>query len=83
MRQIRQTDTRIPTQDGSEQFEPNPAVRVYDCAGPYSDPNAAINVRQGLINCASWILERDDTQELTSVSSSFTQQRLADEGWII
>ena len=81
MRQIRQTDTRIPTQDGSEQFEPNPAVRVYDCAGPYSDPNAAINVRQGLDKLRQgWILERDDTQELTSVSSSFTQQRLADEG---
>ncbi|MCA0950160.1 phosphomethylpyrimidine synthase ThiC [Shewanella chilikensis] len=81
MRQIRQTDTRIPTQDGSEQFEPNPAVCVYDCAGPYSDPNAAINVRQGLDKLRQgWILERDDTQELTSVSSSFTQQRLADEG---
>ncbi|MGI2855257.1 phosphomethylpyrimidine synthase ThiC [Shewanella algae] len=81
MRQIRQTDTRIPTQDGSAQFEPNPAVRVYDCAGPYSDPNAAINVRQGLDKLRQgWILERDDTQELTSVSSSFTQQRLADEG---
>ncbi|QSX31601.1 phosphomethylpyrimidine synthase ThiC [Shewanella cyperi] len=81
MRQIHQTDTRIAAADGSIRLEPNPAIRVYDCAGAYSDPAANINVRRGLAALRSpWILERDDTEVLEGVSSQFTQQRLADEG---
>ncbi|ABM00066.1 phosphomethylpyrimidine synthase ThiC [Shewanella amazonensis] len=81
MRQIHQTDTRIVNTRGEETFEANPPIKVYDCAGPYSDPNADINVRRGLPKLREgWILARSDTEELNSASSNFTQQRLADDG---
>lgn len=81
MRQIHQTDTRIVNTRGEETFEANPPIKVYDCAGPYSDPEAEINVRHGLPKLREgWILARCDTEELNSASSNFTQQRLADEG---
>ncbi|MFQ6371035.1 phosphomethylpyrimidine synthase ThiC [Shewanella sp. YIC-542] len=81
MRQIRQTPTQVQGKDGQLLSEPNPPVRVYDCAGPYSDPAADIQVRQGLPKLRQpWILARNDTESLEGVSSRFTQQRLADEG---
>ncbi len=80
MRQIQQTDTVTGTED-NPQFEKNLAINVYDCAGAYSDPDAEINVRKGLEKLRhDWILERDDTELLSAVTSHFTQQRLADDG---
>jgi phosphomethylpyrimidine synthase len=39
--------------------EVNPPVRVYDTSGPYTDPNAFIDLRRGLPELrSSWILER-------------------------
>jgi len=43
MRQIRQADT--PASFGAQQ---NPAITVYDTSGPYSDPDAAIDLLAGL-----------------------------------
>ena len=54
MREISQSDT--PTGFGGE---PNPPVTVYDCSGPYTDPDAQIDIRSGLPALrASWIEER-------------------------
>ena len=81
MRQIFQADTLVGGTAEAPVYEQNPPINVYDCAGPYSDPNADIDVRHGLVKLRSqWIAERGDTQELEQVSSGFTQQRLADEG---
>ncbi|MCZ4338686.1 phosphomethylpyrimidine synthase ThiC [Shewanella colwelliana] len=81
MRQIRQADTLIGGADDAPIFEPNLPLNVYDCAGPYSDPTADINVRLGLPKLREpWIIERQDVELLANVSSGFTQQRLADEG---
>ncbi|MGI2173353.1 phosphomethylpyrimidine synthase ThiC [Shewanella ulleungensis] len=81
MRKIHQTSTRIGGTDQHPITEENPAVMVYDCAGPYSDPNADIDVRRGLTQLRrAWIEERQDTEQLTHASSGFTQQRLADDG---
>ena len=81
MRQILQTDTMVGGTESDPILEPNAPLKVYDCAGPYSDPSADINVRSGLDKLRNnWILERNDTEQLTSVSSGFTQQRLADDG---
>ncbi|MDX1282249.1 phosphomethylpyrimidine synthase ThiC [Shewanella colwelliana] len=81
MRQIRQADTLIGGEDNAPIFEPNLPLNVYDCAGPYSDPTADINVRLGLPKLREpWIIERQDVELLANVSSGFTQQRLADEG---
>ncbi|MCG9721144.1 phosphomethylpyrimidine synthase ThiC [Shewanella sp. Isolate7] len=81
MRQIFQSDTLVGGTAEAPVYEQNPPINVYDCAGPYSDPNADIDVRHGLVKLRSqWIAERGDTLELEQVSSGFTQQRLADEG---
>jgi len=73
-REIDQDDT--PTAFGGE---PNPPITVYDTSGPYTDPDATINIRQGLPALrARWIDERGDTQELPGPTSAFGRERLAD-----
>ncbi|MBK1681886.1 phosphomethylpyrimidine synthase ThiC [Rhodocyclus tenuis] len=73
MREISQADT--PTAFGGEK---NPPITVYDCSGPYGDPDAAIDVRNGLPPLrAGWIDERADVDELPGPTSSFGQQRAA------
>ncbi|WP_461536178.1 phosphomethylpyrimidine synthase ThiC [Spongorhabdus nitratireducens] len=74
MREISLTDT--PTSFGGEQ---NPAVTVYDTSGPYTDPNAEIDLHRGLDPLrANWIQERNDTEQLSEFSSSFTRDSMAD-----
>ncbi len=74
MREIQLSDTQ--TSDGVEK---NPAVRVYDTSGPYTDPNSQIDLRSGLADIRSaWIDARSDTEQLQQESSSFTQRRVGD-----
>jgi phosphomethylpyrimidine synthase len=74
MRKVTQEDT--PTSFGGEK---NPAVFVYDCSGPYTDPTATIDIRSGLAPVRStWIAERGDTEELAGPSSQFGREREAD-----
>lgn len=74
MREISQADT--PTQFGGEQ---NPPIYVYDTSGPYSDPQASIDIRSGLPALrAAWIAERDDTELLAGLSSDYGRAREAD-----
>ncbi|WP_408631113.1 phosphomethylpyrimidine synthase ThiC [Marinimicrobium alkaliphilum] len=71
----------ISLDDTSTDFggEKNPPVRVYDTSGPYTDPNATIDLREGLAEVRTpWILERDDTELLSESHSSFTNERLHD-----
>ncbi|MDD5390845.1 MAG: phosphomethylpyrimidine synthase ThiC [Gallionellaceae bacterium] len=71
MREISQADT--PTGMGGER---NPPIYVYDCSGPYSDPVAKIDIRQGLPALRqNWIEERGDTEVLSGLSSEYGQQR--------
>jgi phosphomethylpyrimidine synthase len=65
MREVSQADT--PTMFGGE---PNPPVYVYDCSGPYTDPQARIDVRSGLAPLRQqWIEERGDSEILPGPSS--------------
>jgi phosphomethylpyrimidine synthase len=74
MREITQTDTH--TSAGNEQ---NPPIHVYDCSGPYTDPTAKIDIRSGLEPLREgWITERNDTEQLSELSSQYGQQRLND-----
>ncbi len=42
------------------------AVTVYDTSGPYTDPQAAIDIRRGLAPLrAGWIAARGDTEAYT------------------
>ncbi len=75
MRKISQSPT--PDSFGGE---PNPAVYVYDTSGPYTDPEARIDIRKGLgTPRAPWIEARGDTELLDGPSSAYGQQRLKDE----
>ena len=71
MREIEQSDT--PASFGPEK---NPAITVYDTSGPYTDPDASINLLQGLPEVrTAWIRERADTELLDGPSSEFGRQR--------
>jgi phosphomethylpyrimidine synthase len=74
MREVSQSDT--PTMFGGEQ---NPPVYVYDCSGPYTDPEARIDIRSGLPALRdSWIYERGDVRVLKGPTSQYGKERLAD-----
>lgn len=74
MREISLADT--PTDFGGEK---NPAVRVYDTSGPYTDSKVKIDLRKGLPEVRTvWIEERGDTEILEDSHSEFTNQRLQD-----
>ena len=74
MREISLDET--PTGFGGEKNDP---LYVYDTSGPYTDPDATIDVRKGLIPLREkWILEREDTELLTGLSSEYGRVRAAD-----
>lgn len=79
MREISLSDSRANFIDGAFQKGSNPAVTVYDTSGPYTDPNAEIDVKKGLARLReSWIMERGDVEQLTSISSAYGRGRLED-----
>ncbi|MBN9114254.1 MAG: phosphomethylpyrimidine synthase ThiC, partial [Pandoraea sp.] len=75
MREISQADT--PTSFGGEK---NPPIFVYDTSGPYTDPDAQIDIRSGLPALrAAWIEERGDTEALPGMTSAYGRERAADD----
>ncbi|AXV64166.1 MULTISPECIES: phosphomethylpyrimidine synthase ThiC [Pseudoalteromonas] len=81
MREITLSDTFIGGTEENPVFEPNAPIRVYDTSGPYTDPDFKLDVRKGLEKYREqWIEKRGDTEILDSVTSQFSQQRMADEG---
>ena len=74
MREISQSDT--PTGMGGEK---NPPIFVYDTSGPYTDPKVKIDIRSGLAPLREkWIVERNDTEQLASITSEYGLARLHD-----
>ncbi|SFG99553.1 phosphomethylpyrimidine synthase ThiC [Neptunomonas qingdaonensis] len=74
MREISLDDT--PTGLGGEKNDP---LYVYDTSGPYTDPEATIDIRKGLVALrAGWIAERNDTEQLTALSSEYGRAREVD-----
>ena len=74
MREISQSDT--PTGMGGEK---NPPIFVYDTSGPYTDPKVKIDIRSGLAPLRErWITERNDTEQLASITSQYGLTRLHD-----
>ena len=74
MREVAQSNT--PATFGVEK---NPPITVYDCSGPYTDPDVAIDLTTGLAPLrAAWIDERGDTETLSGLSSQFGRDRAAD-----
>src|SRR2546427_9498362 len=74
MREIVQSET--PASFGAEK---NPPIYVYDTSGRYTDPQARIDIRQGLAPLrAAWIEERGDTVQLSGPTSKYGRERLND-----
>jgi phosphomethylpyrimidine synthase len=73
-REISLSDT--PASFGAEK---NPPVVVYDTSGPYTDPQAKIDIRNGLPALrAKWVEERNDTEILSGPTSQYGHQRKTD-----
>jgi len=77
VREIALSPTRL--HQGSGWVEtPNAPVQVYDTSGPYTDPEARIDLRRGLEPVRTW-LDRDPALEtLPDVTSAYGRAREAD-----
>jgi phosphomethylpyrimidine synthase len=69
------SDIRVPmreiTLSGGE-----PALRLYDTGGPYTDADAHTDIKRGLSPLRSpWILGRGDVEELPGPTSQYRQRR--------
>jgi len=57
----------------------NPPLRLYDTSGPYTDPDAQVDIKLGLPPLRlPWILGRSDVEELPGPSSLYRRQRESD-----
>jgi phosphomethylpyrimidine synthase len=76
MREVAQTET--PAAGGGIA---NPAITLYDTSGPYTDPDAQIDLTRGLEPLRrGWIEARGDTECLDGRRSDYARDRLADAG---
>ncbi len=74
MREISQDDTMT-----SGTPETNPPIYVYDTSGPYTDPEANIDLMAGLPALREkWIEERGDTEQLDGPTSEYGAERQND-----
>lgn len=56
-----------------------PDLTVYDTSGPYTDPEAEIDVRKGLpLLREPWLRQRAEVEQLSQCSSGFTKKRQRD-----
>ncbi|MFG6136539.1 phosphomethylpyrimidine synthase ThiC [Halomonas sp. B23F22_10] len=75
-REIGLSPTRTSGEGPDEQ---NPPLLVYDTSGPYTDPEAAIDLRRGLPELRrGWIEARGDTELLDGPTSEYGRRRAND-----
>ncbi len=68
-----------PTRQANGQTEYNAPVTVYDTGGPYTDDNTVVDIKKGLPRIREqWILDRNDVEQLQTVSSDFGKGRRDD-----
>jgi phosphomethylpyrimidine synthase len=71
-------DLRVPVRE-VVLSDGQPPLRLYDTSGPYTNPEASTDVKQGLPPLRRpWILERADVEELAAPSSRYRREREAD-----
>jgi phosphomethylpyrimidine synthase len=74
-REITLSNTVGPNNEETE----NAPMRVYDTSGPFTDPDAKIDIRNGLEPLRRpWIVERGDVEELDEGTSAYRRERAAD-----
>ncbi|MGA7159145.1 MAG: phosphomethylpyrimidine synthase ThiC [Acidobacteriaceae bacterium] len=63
----------------SRGVDENPPLPVYDCSGPFSDPDCVVDLAEGLPKLRrNWIAERGDTERLDGLTSQYGRQRAKD-----
>ena len=63
----------------SDRVEQNAPLPLYDTSGPYTDPEAGIDLARGLpAQRRAWIEDRRDTKRLDGLSSEYGRQRQND-----
>jgi phosphomethylpyrimidine synthase len=72
------SDLRVPVREialsGGE-----PPLRLYDTSGPYTDPDAMLDLKRGLDPMrGAWIKERGDVEELAGSTSTYRRERESD-----
>ncbi len=81
MREIRLSDTEHP----NGRTEENPPIRVYDCSGPWGDPEFKGSVTEGLPALRrQWILDRGDVEEydgreITAADNGYLSEKHAEK----
>ena len=79
MRKVSLTPT-VTMVNGTRSVEENDPVYIYDTSGPYSDPDVKIDLRRGLPRLReSWILKRNDVEQLDRLSSEYGRMRQGDK----
>ncbi len=74
MRRIHLSPSLIGGTKQAPIFEENAPVLVYDPSGAYGDPEQQVDVTKGLAPLRlNWILERNDTEEVSEPNSAFTR----------
>jgi phosphomethylpyrimidine synthase len=69
-----------PTKLANGKTEANAPVTVYDTGGAFTDDNMDIDIKKGLPRIREqWILDRNDVEQLDSVSSDFGKDRRDDK----
>ncbi len=79
-------DLRVPMREvvqsatsASGGSEENPPIPIYDTSGPYTDPDALIDLRKGLPPMRlPWIVERGDSEQCEEFSSVYGRARKTD-----
>ncbi|HJS13688.1 MAG TPA: phosphomethylpyrimidine synthase ThiC, partial [Rheinheimera sp.] len=80
MREIELQPSLIGGTKDKPLFAPNTPVRVYDTSGPYSCPDAQIDIRKGLPTLRTdWIKQRNDTELVTDFGSVYSKEQWLDE----
>ena len=68
-----------PTRDFDGSLSANESVPIYDTSGPYTDPQATIDLAHGLAPLRlAWIRERGDVEELPGATSLYRKLRERD-----
>ncbi|MGF1613520.1 MAG: phosphomethylpyrimidine synthase ThiC [Gammaproteobacteria bacterium] len=74
VRRIELADTRA-----RQGLQSNPPVYLYDTSGPYTDSQAMVDIRRGLLRIReSWISERGDTGVFGDSRSQYARRRAHD-----
>jgi phosphomethylpyrimidine synthase len=79
MREVALQPTKRTGRDGVGALEENAPILLYDTSGPYTDPDAEIDLARGLPPLRlGWILARADVEESAQPRSTFSRAREAD-----